>query len=205
MKQHYFYPTLLFVFAIFFVSAQSPAVPGCQSKFTLYADTAHDNRYYAVEASTGTRPITYNWGWGDNTYSQGQYVSHTYLDTGTYILCLYITDTLSCNNLFCDSNVHITIAGTTISTVPQVPAGIRENGAWDAGQVNVFPNPTTGILTIQTGGFAPSLVSVYDMSGRKVREEKFVKRIDVSGLLPGIYFVELSDGGELVRRRFVKE
>jgi hypothetical protein len=62
-----------------------------------------------------------------------------------------------------------------------------------------FPNPAYNYLVVEFKKRVPSYeFSMYDMTGRMVLEDCFENRmygeINVSGLIPGIYLVRVSDG-----------
>lgn len=61
--------------------------------------------------------------------------------------------------------------------------------------MSVFPNPTSGIIHIETGGHAIGVVNITDMSGRTVCRYDFNEAvkvlIDISGLENGIYFLKM--------------
>lgn len=70
--------------------------------------------------------------------------------------------------------------------------------------VSLHPNPATNELIIQANNFYPSLITIYDINGRKVKEEKYAPRIDISAVNAGVYFIEVRGDGSRVMRRFVK-
>lgn len=62
----------------------------------------------------------------------------------------------------------------------------------------VYPNPTSGRVTIDLGDSSPeTVVKVQDIGGRLVNENLFTNRgefeIDVDGS-PGVYFINLQSG-----------
>jgi hypothetical protein len=63
--------------------------------------------------------------------------------------------------------------------------------------VILYPNPVSGILTMEPNGTTIKRVSIVDLSGRLViRQDGTHNTIDVSGLSPGIYQVLLTTGKE---------
>ena len=68
--------------------------------------------------------------------------------------------------------------------------------------VNLFPNPTTGILTIEG---AEGIASIYDIYGRLVLTAN-TNRLDISNAAMGIYFVHVLDRhGNMFLGKIVKE
>ncbi len=79
-------------------------------------------------------------------------------------------------------------------------------------ELRLFPNPTTGIVTIQSNLMSPgcSLLRVTDISGRTVRLIRpelspQTLTLDVSDLLGGIYFVEWQSDDRVSRTKFIIE
>lgn len=70
--------------------------------------------------------------------------------------------------------------------------------------VQLYPNPTTGILNVRTDGLTPELLCLYNLSGQKLNEQKYAPQIDISKLSSGIYFIEIKANGAVVRKKFVK-
>jgi hypothetical protein len=71
---------------------------------------------------------------------------------------------------------------------------------------NIYPNPTTGKLTIDWGRNVNSSVAVFSTVGQKLMEEKVVnassKVLDLGTFAGGIYFVVITDenGGSSTTR-----
>ncbi len=69
-------------------------------------------------------------------------------------------------------------------------------------KLTLYPNPTTGILTIEG---AQGTVTVYDIYGRLVLTTK-TNTLDISNTAMGIYFVRVIDGqGNVYVGKIVKE
>ena len=63
----------------------------------------------------------------------------------------------------------------------------------------VWPNPVDNVLHLNVG--EGSTVSVFDMTGRMVMQEKYQGKLDVSNLISGVYAIKV----ECFVARFVKE
>ncbi|MBX2826828.1 MAG: T9SS type A sorting domain-containing protein [Flavobacteriaceae bacterium] len=77
----------------------------------------------------------------------------------------------------------------------------------DASSIQIFPNPTTGIIGIDMEGtFAINSVTIHDPLGRRVyRSNRIESEIDVSNLKTGLFFMTLtSDKGSLTKQ-FIKQ
>ena len=86
--------------------------------------------------------------------------------------------------------------------------GIDEN---EQGKILVYPNPTTGKLSIVSEQFSVESVEIFDVYGRKLKgegkKEKGEKEflMDISDLATGVYFLRImTEQGETVRK-VVKE
>lgn len=76
------------------------------------------------------------------------------------------------------------------------PLGIVEQ---TAGNIAVWPNPASDFLHLDI--MDGVTVSVFDMTGRMVMQERYEGQLDVSGLVPGLYSIKAGD----CKVRFVKE
>ncbi|MFA7688397.1 MAG: T9SS type A sorting domain-containing protein, partial [Moheibacter sp.] len=68
-------------------------------------------------------------------------------------------------------------------------------------KITLYPNPTTGIINLQTQQKVNS-VSVYNLMGQKVSYSlnKEKTSIDISNLSGGIYFVEVILNDKTIKR-----
>ena len=76
------------------------------------------------------------------------------------------------------------------------PTGITEQ---TAGSHAAWPNPTTNILHLDVMDGAT--ISVFDMTGRMVMQQRYEGKLDVSNLVPGLYAIK----AEGCTVKFVKE
>jgi hypothetical protein len=100
----------------------------------------------------------------------------------------------------------IPIAGITVTGV-----GI-EQLTMDDGQLKIYPNPTTGELTIENGELSPEFnsgvnVDVYDVFGRNVLSHQLSTvncQLSIKNLPSGIYFIRMQTENEVIIRKIVK-
>lgn len=59
--------------------------------------------------------------------------------------------------------------------------------------IQIFPNPFTNFLNIQTGNREPANLQLVDILGRVIMEEKFESQLDLSTIEPGIFLLLLLD------------
>ena len=93
----------------------------------------------------------------------------------------------------CDSTVTLilTIGNSTQAITPS-----------DILTFSIYPNPTNGWLQFSQ---KVEKVTVYDLTGRVVREVRQVDAIDLGNLVPGVYTLHLTDSGATSIQRVVKE
>jgi len=94
---------------------------------------------------------------------------------------------------FCLDNFDVEIiASTNDREMPSLP-------------VSVYPNPVSGMLYLDMP--VKANVALHDISGRRLLQQDRCRMLDVSGLLPGLYFVSAYDPVSKRRgiQRFVKK
>ena len=131
-----------------------------------------------------------NWSWdfGDGFNSSVQNATHLYALPGTYTVCLTASSACASDN---------TCQDVTLQTV-----GIEEN---KLGNVSMFPNPTTGLLTVNLSVEAtPGLTFiVYNMLGEIVynKSAKDIEQSSVNGKQSSftLDLQNLSDGAYLMQ------
>lgn len=69
----------------------------------------------------------------------------------------------------------------------------------------IYPNPVSNNLHIDYFGEKPEMITVYSISGKMLLEQSYLSSLDVSGLVSGIYFVEISSSEGKSVQKFVKK
>ena len=72
-----------------------------------------------------------------------------------------------------------------------------------ANDINIFPNPTTGIVNIEAEGL--NKVVVYDVTGRIMKSVANESTIDISNLEAGVYFFSVETENGSAMKKLVKE
>ncbi|MFT5983981.1 MAG: hypothetical protein ACI9RM_002439 [Ulvibacter sp.] len=71
----------------------------------------------------------------------------------------------------------------------------------------VYPNPTTGLFTVELQSCQDVSVSLYNLSGQVLYQQEFMNRItqvlDISWAAIGVYVIEVVVGGERVHQQLV--
>jgi hypothetical protein len=86
---------------------------------------------------------------------------------------------------------------------PTATNNLQEQTNWQ-----LFPNPTTGIIEIQTDENNPLDVMLTDVFGSRLHGFQVIrnKSLDISALPNGVYFISaLSKTGEMVQKKIVKQ
>ena len=81
-----------------------------------------------------------------------------------------------------------------------LPVGISEHG--ETFPVAIFPNPTTGIVTIKTSFSEKSSVEIVDVLGKRIyqsEQQGFEFVIDLAHQPQGIYFLKVRSGNKISR------
>lgn len=130
--------------------------------------------------------VKWNWDLGDGTTSQLESPSHTYKDTGTYVVRLFAS------NLFCTDTLtkRIKVSKDRVTSID-----IR----FDHIQWTIAPNPSTGKLRLMANFPISGKVRIQlrDMTGRLLWEEEQLtsahldRQLDLSRLAEGVYVVQL--------------
>ena len=175
------------------VKTLSSTISEPDSFFITFADTAEtaagaeDGRVVAT-ASGGTAPYTYSWDTGDSTAVLDS------IAAGTYTLT--ITDANGCELV--DS---VEVQQWTVGLEDELAAGIS--------RMEVYPNPSNGIFSLNIALVSPQKISVgiYDMKGKRVYSRDWQKslnhenKIMLNDLSKGMYLLKVNtEAGTAVRR-----
>lgn len=150
-------------------------------KDKLFADFNYTTTGSEVVFSDNSDPaVEYSWDFGDGTVSTGPNPSHAYSATGTYNVCLTITNESGCTTSVCKS--------VEIGTVQSID---------DLHTLNfqVYPNPASESVTIQTDTFEGT-IAIRDIRGRLALTAAIAGNtttVDCSQLAPGIYTITITD------------
>ncbi len=71
---------------------------------------------------------------------------------------------------------------------------------------SVYPNPGTGVFTIEMNDELNATVEVYDALGKKVKtiqQNGFKSVLDLTGFPKGMYMINITSEGQLVSKKIV--
>lgn len=69
---------------------------------------------------------------------------------------------------------------------------------------SIFPNPSSNFIKIRSTGAAPDAVSIHDVAGTKLMEDRDGRALNVYSLPRGIYSVHVRSGNRVEKIRFEK-
>jgi len=100
-----------------------------------------------------------------------------------------------------DSNDAIITNTTQNTMVTIIPVGISE---LESSSIHISPNPANNYiyLTSNTRPY-PDNILIYNQLGQLILAEKYELKLDISALLPGIYFVEVHHKNGIFREKLV--
>ena len=133
-------------------------------------------------------PAAWAWDFGDGFTSQDTCPVHTFQESGVYEVCLTVSNINGTHTHCRTLNLGITALDEF-----QVTADI-----------NVFPNPTSDLLTLTLHDYLPhkGQFALYDGLGKMQFQETIyagINQFDLSALLPGMYYYELRDFGVVLK------
>ncbi|PLW95112.1 MAG: hypothetical protein C0592_00800, partial [Marinilabiliales bacterium] len=153
-------------------------VAPCTPPVAAFFDSTYNltAAFYNLSTSSYGSPF-YFWDFGDGNTSTQQDPMHTYAASGTYTVCLIVTD--SCGSDSTCSNVTVT------STV-----GISDF----ENNIQVYPNPVNEVLNIDLS--TEAIGKLYAADGRLVKQIILVSglnNIDVSEFESGVYTLSIEN------------
>lgn len=186
----------------------------CPDGCDLEAEPQYDGEectvyFYANPYLWGSPIASYFWAFGDGSTSTDMDPSHTYTQSGTYEVSLFIfgmsEDGECCFNEFrMEVDVQCEF-GKTSSITPM------DN---NLNNVNVYPNPTEEefVLTFETTDESPVEAQLYDVQGRLLENLNFqqtklgVNKFAIGAKLPnGIFILQIKQGDELKVLQLIKQ
>lgn len=162
--------------------------------------------------------LSFNWSFGDGTSSTLPYPTHQYTSTGSYVVCLTVSDINGCSSTYCDTltvdslgNVvyrGVTSAGFTLNIVAPNLLGIEDS---QPAIGTIFPVPATEEINIRfTENVKEEVVyNVMSMDGRRILNGQLTgtnATLNIASLQQGIYLLEvITSDGRRDSKYFVKQ
>ncbi|TMI74869.1 MAG: T9SS type A sorting domain-containing protein [Bacteroidetes bacterium] len=91
----------------------------------------------------------------------------------------------------------------------QLGTASREENLIVSDKISVFPNPVSGVLTVQSDGISGMAeIRIFDVYGKMVMQQRSASiktQLDVSKLPAGVYMVKVKDDKKEISTKIVKE
>ena len=107
--------------------------------------------------------------------------------------------------LVLSANVYETPFTVTASSQYITYVQDLKNQAFQYQEVHLYPNPCNDFIKLRVNGFEPVTYKIFDFHGRIIQNRQFESVIQTSSLLPGVYFIQFSDGKSNITRKFLKK
>lgn len=148
------------------------------SSFTYSVSGANE----ATFTNTSAFADTYVWDFGDGDTSSAVDPVHAYLSAGTYTVELIAG---KCG-----------MSDTSESAVVVGPMGIEQQDTELQAEWQIFPNPASDVIVVRMQDTRPFHYEIYSITGSELLDgqfEKEHKRVEISSLPDGLYFIRLYD------------
>ena len=158
------------------------------------------------------------WSWGDGSYSNSLYTSHTYSTAGLYNICLTVSVSCGASDTSCASYSIYKLTGTNqdmsiiqVNVVDPSTVGIK-NITTETLDYSISPNPSNGLFDLTLNGVKGKKinVAVYNIVGALIYEivgettnDVFVKNIQLNDTASGVYFIKVSSDNRVTTKKVV--
>jgi hypothetical protein len=166
----------------------TPLIPVIQPAALSVDTTTGSNNITTILVSGGTAPYSYLWSNGDTSSNSSN------LAAGTYSIT--VTDAHGCDTTM----QNIVIKQTTIDTIPPPPPPPVDSVKDSSVNIIVYPNPTSGIIYLQSQVQQTIHVQVVSEQGKVLLQGDYIinantpASINVASFAGGIYFLKV--GGD---------
>ncbi|MFT4980203.1 MAG: PKD repeat protein [Bacteroidia bacterium] len=174
---------------------------GLTAAFATNTDTVVLSGFGTVEIdNTSLNAEQYLWDFGDGTgVDPTVNPIHVYSIEGTYPI------TLTAINYNCTT--------TTTQSIVVVPFGVGIEEIFSDDHLSVYPNPNTGLFTVELKLDEPSEISIdlNNVLGQRVHQTKIAqqsywrKEFDLSSYVKGVYLLSVSTNKGVLRKRIIIE
>jgi len=133
--------------------------------------------------------------------------------SGFYPICCTITDSTGCTNTVCHTTQLLRMANSDqvnsivqVNVVASLPVNVQQNSSQ---QIQLYPNPTNGIVTISFQGSEEGNVEILNALGTKIfsgkinLDQKSKMIIDLSKEPAGIYMVVVRDSNGVAVKKLI--
>ena len=152
---------------------------------------------YIVQALTGQSIAVYN------THNFTFTSSSILAPSGTYVLTIQHqpggsgTPIITGSDYYENPIIFNIVAGVEVNTLSK-----------EADNVSIYPNPTDDVLNIDLKGASVQQIRIADIQGREIKtlapgNNQSIITLPVSDFIPGVYFVQLISGADVVTKKVI--
>lgn len=96
-------------------------------------------------------------------------------------------------------------SGASIRVNTAAIVGLKEN-LISSSDISLYPNPVKDVLNLESS-FENKMnsIEIYNQLGQRVYSSNYENKINVSGLVSGLYMIEIKNAGGVARKKFIKE
>jgi hypothetical protein len=149
------------------------------------------------------------WSWGDGTYTIGLYPSHVYTSPGWYNICVTAYSSCGDSATYCQNDSVYKVSNSNSMIYVNILHNTNDvkEIASDGHDFSIYPNPTTGVFTIETQSKNPE-IKITNLIGEEIQEARIKKQetkteIDLNAMQNGIYFVNIKTNEGLFTKKIV--
>ena len=195
----------------------------CDVSFELVSIDQENDVVYVANTSIVEGEAYYFWDWGDGSFSEGEFPTHTYAEGGEYLVCLYVEGEF-CLGQYCEVIFYdpeglvgdgdgseegvVVLTGWSINIIESTSVGIAELDEFE--EFSLYPSPASDVMNVRYEGTSNAMLqlSIRDLQGRLVSTSAEAQlsggnlyELNVSDLSSGSYILEaISDGYRSVRQ-----
>ncbi len=191
----------------------------CNAYFWAWNDSISNNpgdsitidpfNVYIINQSTGDN-LSYLWDFGDGAISTEAYPNYFYANTGTYTICLTVSN-VDCESTYCitftvdENGIYNGQGGAQqgfyLNVVADITLAVKENSNALIG-LSVYPNPVSenAIMNYYADHAFTGTIEVYNLQGQKVSNDRMAIRngqnqlpLELNNLTSGNYVLRLLD------------
>lgn len=149
------------------------------------------------------------WYWGDGTYSNGLYPSHTYTAAGWYSICVTVYTSCGDSASTCRNDSIFRYANNSssmiqVNVISSITTG-TENMENTKNETILYPNPSNGKFIIEATHAVNQSIQIFDLNGKLVltQHNDGKANIDASNLSEGIYNLIIKNNASIIHKKII--
>ena len=162
--------------------------------------SADDPNWYNSDFIDPDRPITVGSQWTGTELLPRQY---------SYDLSALANETTVVFRFVFASDQSVTGEGAAIDNFSIDASAVLAADDFSKHNFQLYPNPSSSVFYISRQGVEDMQISVYDITGRLVHQEKNITKsvygLDLSRVKSGLYFLKVSEGNRQLTTRILKQ